>query len=86
MPNFGFLTNEQIDALTAYIQNLGQENLQVEASITNGSSFHPAVPDEYVNATNQFTPMLMTALAQYDVENDVYNGNATFGDQWGVHF
>ena len=86
MPNFGFLSDEQIDALTAYIQNLGQENLQVEASITNGSSFHPAVPDEYVNATNQFTPMLMTALAQYDVENDVYNGDAAFGDQWGVLF
>jgi cytochrome c oxidase cbb3-type subunit I/II len=86
MPNFGFLTDEQIDALTAYIQNLGQEDLQVEASITNGSSYHPAVPDEYANATNQFTPMLMTALAQYDAGNDVYNGNATFGDQWGVLF
>ena len=86
MPNFGFLTDDQIVALTAYIQNLGQENLQVETSITNGSSYHPAVPDEYVNATNQFTPMLMTALAQYDVENDAYTGNATFGDQWGVLF
>ena len=29
MPNFGFLTDQQIDALTAYIQNLGQKNLQV---------------------------------------------------------
>ncbi len=86
MPNFGFLSDTQIDALTAYIQNLGQENLQVEASITNGSAYHPAVPDEYVNATNQFTPMLMTALAQYDEVNDVYNGNATFGDQWGALF
>jgi cytochrome c oxidase cbb3-type subunit I/II len=84
MPNFGFLTDEQIDALTAYIQDLGQENLQVDTSITNGSSFHPAVPDQYVNATNQFTPMLMTALAQYDAGNDEYNGNATFGDQWAV--
>ena len=86
MPNFGFLTNEQINALTAYIQNLGQEDLQVEPSITNGSAYHPAVPDEYANATNPFTPMLMTALSQYDVENDVYNGNATFGDQWGAIF
>jgi cytochrome c oxidase cbb3-type subunit I/II len=86
MPNFGFLSNEQIDALTAYIQNLGQENLQVEASITNGSSYHPVVPEEYANVTNPFTPMLMTALAQYDAENDVYIGNSTFGDQWGVIF
>jgi cytochrome c oxidase cbb3-type subunit I/II len=86
MPNFGFSTDDQIDAPTAYIQNLGQEILQVETSITNGFYYHPAVSDEYVNATNQFTPMLMTALAEYDVENDAYIGNATFGDQLGVLF
>jgi cytochrome c oxidase cbb3-type subunit I/II len=28
----------------------------------------------------------MEALAQYDVENDVYSGNPTFGDQWAVIF
>jgi cytochrome c oxidase cbb3-type subunit I/II len=86
MPNFGFLTDEQIDALTAYIQNLGQENLQVQDSITNGSSFHPPVPEQYANATNQFTPMLIKALSQYDVDNDVYNGDPSFGDQWAALF
>jgi cytochrome c oxidase cbb3-type subunit I/II len=86
MPNFGFLTDQEIDALTAYIQNLGQQNLQVQDSVTNGSSYHPAVPPEYSNAINQFTPMLMEALGQYDVDNDVYNGDPTFGDQWGVLF
>ncbi len=86
MPNFGFLTDHEIDALTAYIQNLGQENLDISGSISNGTSYHPAVPEEYANATNQFTPMLMEALSQYDVENDVYNGDPTFGDQWAVLF
>jgi cytochrome c oxidase cbb3-type subunit I/II len=86
MPNFGFLTDHQIDALTAYIQNLGQENLQVQNSISNSSSFHPPVPEEYANATNPFTPMLILALSQYDVENDIYNGNPTFGDQWASLF
>jgi cytochrome c oxidase cbb3-type subunit I/II len=86
MPNFGFLTDQQIDALTAYIQNLGQENLQVQDSITNSSSFHPAVPEQYANATNQFTPMLIMALSQYDVDNDVYTGNPSFGNQWATLF
>ena len=40
MPNFVFLSDAQIDALTAYIQNL-EKNLQVESSITNGSAYHP---------------------------------------------
>jgi cytochrome c oxidase cbb3-type subunit I/II len=86
MPNFGFLTDHEIDALTAYIQNLGQENLQVQDAIVNGTSYHPVVPDAYVNATNQFTPMLMEALTQYDIENDVYNGDPNFGNQWAVLF
>jgi cytochrome c oxidase cbb3-type subunit I/II len=30
--------------------------------------------------------MLMTALANYDADNDVYNGNQTFGDQWAELF
>jgi cytochrome c oxidase cbb3-type subunit I/II len=86
MPNFGFLTDEDIDSLIAYIQNLGQENLQVQDSITNGSSYHPAVPTQYLNATNQFTPILKDALANYDVVNDVYNGDPSLGTQWGDLF
>jgi cytochrome c oxidase cbb3-type subunit I/II len=86
MPNFEFLTDDEIIALTAYIQNLGKENLQVQNSITNGSAYHPIVPEEYLNATNQFTPMLMNALANYDADNDVYNGDQTFGDQWAELF
>jgi len=39
-----------------------------------------------VNATNQFTPMLMEALANYDMENDVYTGNPAFGAQWAELF
>jgi cytochrome c oxidase cbb3-type subunit I/II len=84
MPNFGFLTDQQIDALTAYIQNLGQENLQVQSSITNGSAYHPVVPENYLNATNQFGPIYMTALSQYDAENDVYNGNQSLADEWAA--
>lgn len=86
MPNFGFLTDDEIEALTGYIQHLGQENLQVQTSITNGSAYHPVVPPEYLNATNQFTPMLVAALADYDVENDVYTGDPNVGTLWADIF
>lgn len=86
MPSFEFLTDHKIDALVAYIQTLGQKNLAVQDSITGGSSYRPPVPEAYMNATNQFTPMLMEALANYDVENDVYTGDPMFGDQWTVLF
>ena len=84
MPNFGFLTDTQIDALIAYIQNLGQKNLQVETSITNNAAYHPAVPQDYLNTTNQFGSIYNTVLSQYDIENDVFNGNASLGDQWAA--
>ncbi len=84
MPNFNFLTDEQIDALTAYIQNLGQENLQVQESITNGSSYHPVVPENYFNVTNQFAPIYLDVLSEYDAGNDVFNGNASIADQWAA--
>jgi cytochrome c oxidase cbb3-type subunit I/II len=82
MPNFGFLTDEQIDAITAYIQTLGQENLQVQQSITNGSSYHPIVPENYLNVTNQFSSIYFDVLAQYNASNDVFNGSTSLADQW----
>jgi cytochrome c oxidase cbb3-type subunit I/II len=84
MPNFGFLTDEQIDALTAYIQNLGQENLQIQQSITNGSSYHPVVPENYLNVTNEFSPIYFDALADYDADNDVFNGPTSLADEWAA--
>ncbi len=86
MPNFGFLTDAQIDDLTAFIQRLGQENLDVPTSVTNGDSYHPEVPEQYLSAQNQFGPLLTTALSQYDAENDVFNGNDTFAAQWAEIF
>jgi cytochrome c oxidase cbb3-type subunit I/II len=86
MPNFGFLTDDDIDALIAYIQKLGQEDLQVDDSITGGKAYHPDVPPEYVNATNQFANLMKTVEANYDAENDAYNGDASIGEQWAAIF
>jgi cytochrome c oxidase cbb3-type subunit I/II len=86
MPNFGFLTDQEIEALTAYIQNLGQENKQVQTSITNGSAYHPVVPEPYTNASNEFLPQYFEALVDYNVDQDQYNGSEVVGDQWATIF
>jgi cytochrome c oxidase cbb3-type subunit I/II len=86
MPNFGFLTDNEIEALTAYIQNLGQENLQVESSVTNGSAYHPSAPANYANETNPYSSTMQLVLADYDSVNDVYDGDSAVGDQWGTIF
>ena len=86
MPNFGFLTDHEIDALTAYIQNLGSEYIGVDNSITGGAAFHPDVPKDYVNASNPFVPMMMQVNMSYDPESQTYTGDPTLGDQWATIF
>jgi cytochrome c oxidase cbb3-type subunit I/II len=86
MPNFNFLSDHEIDALTAYIQHLGQEDLQVDDSVTGGKAYHPDVPPEYVNASNPFVPLMMQIIASYDAEKDVYNVDASIADQWTAIF
>jgi cytochrome c oxidase cbb3-type subunit I/II len=86
MPNFGFLSDHEIEALTAYIQHLGSEYLGVDNSVTGGYAYHPDVPENYVNASNLFAPMMMQAAMGYDAENDVYTGDASLGVQWATIF
>jgi cytochrome c oxidase cbb3-type subunit I/II len=86
MPDFGFLSDEEIDALVAYIQNLGQENLEVDNSITGGDAFHPTVPANYANATNSYMPLMLIVNMSYSPENDTYNGDPTSGAIWGEIF
>jgi cytochrome c oxidase cbb3-type subunit I/II len=86
MPNFDFLSDNEIEALIAYVQHLGQEDLQVDNSVTGGKSYHPNVPPEYVNASNPFGPLMMQIIASYDAENDVYNVDASVADKWTAIF
>ncbi len=86
MPNFGFLSDHEIEALTAYIQNLGSEDLGVDLSITGGSSYHPDVPENFVNASNLFAHLMKQVAVSYDAENDVYNGSTSLGAQWATIF
>jgi cytochrome c oxidase cbb3-type subunit I/II len=86
MPNFDFLTDEEIDALAAYLQNLGGEDLQVDDSVTGGKAYHPDVPPEYENASNPFGPLMMMVRTDYSFENNTYNGDPDLGDEWAKIF
>jgi cytochrome c oxidase cbb3-type subunit I/II len=86
MPNFGFLTDGEIDAIMVYLQNQGGEDLQVDDSITGGKAYHPDVPPEYENVSNLFGPLMMQVRMNYDLENDEYTGNADLGDEWATVF
>jgi cytochrome c oxidase cbb3-type subunit I/II len=86
MPNFDFLTDEELDAIVIYLQNQGGENLQADESITGGQAYHPDVPLEYVNASNLFGPLMMQIRMDYNTTDNAYEGNTTLGDEWADIF
>ena len=86
MPNFDFLTDHELDAIVAYLQNQGGEDLQVDESITGGQAFHPDVPVEYVNASNLFGPLMMQVRADYNTTDNTYTGTTALGDEWANIF
>jgi cytochrome c oxidase cbb3-type subunit I/II len=86
MPNFGFLTDHELDALAAYLQNQGGEDLQVADSVTGGKAYHPDVPVEYVNASNLFGPLMMQVRMSYNTTNNTYSGTLDLGDKWATIF
>lgn len=79
MPNFAFLADHQLDALVAYIQHLGGEDL-------NSQDFQPLVPDKFRDLSNPYMPLMMQAGKKYDRENDEYTGSPETGQQFaGVY-
>ena len=86
MPNFNFLTDEELDAIVAYLQNQGGEDLQVDESVTGGQAFHPDVPVEYVNVSNLFGPLMMEIRTNYNATDETYIGSTTLGDEWANIF
>lgn len=80
MPSFGdFLTEPQLEALTAYIQSLGTEDL-------NTNDFQQPVPYEFRFNTDPYKPLMETVAKDYDAENDVFNGSETDGKAWAELF
>lgn len=79
MPNFGFLTDEEIDALTAYIQHEGSENLEQ-------MSYKPQPPSDYVNATDPYLALMLIVKANYDPDAQNYTGDPALSQQWADIF
>lgn len=79
MPNFAFLTDHEIDALVAYIQHLGGEDL-------DPASFQPQVPEEYRDKMNPYTPLMMEVRKGYDPESDEYTGSQVKGEEFAAVF
>jgi cytochrome c oxidase cbb3-type subunit I/II len=78
MPSFGdFLTDSQLEALVAYLQTLGSEDLATH-------DFQQPVPYEFRFNVNPNLPLMTLVQAGYDSENDAYAGPEAEGAQWAT--
>ena len=73
MPPFSFLTKKELDALVAYLQNLGGKDLKPKA-------FQPEVPEEYRNKSNPYMALMR------EVKNSFVNGNYKGNEKLGLEF
>lgn len=80
MPSFGeFLSETQLEALTAYVQNLGSEDL-------NTYDFQQPVPFQFRFKENPNMSLMKQVAKDYDAESDNYTGSQAFGDTWAKLF
>ncbi len=79
MPPFGFLSQQDLEALAAYVQNLGSENLDPE-------SFMTPVPYEYRDEVNPHIPLMTEVSAGYNADTQEYTGAAQAGQDWATLF
>ena len=76
MPNFEFLSDEDIDALVAYINSVGTEEL-------NTYNFQPWPPaEEYMNKSNPYMPLMIQVRMNYDPETEEFTGSQELADEW----
>ncbi len=79
MPPFGFLSEAQLDALAAYVQNLGSEDL-------NPNAFQPPIPAEYQDKMNPNMPLMMQVTQNYDAANQEFSGSDALAAEWASLF
>lgn len=77
MPSFAFLSISQSEAMAAYLQTLGAEDLD-----PNG--FQSPVPYEFRFKENPYLGLLQQVAAAYDAESQTYRGPADMGQQWAA--
>jgi cytochrome c oxidase cbb3-type subunit I/II len=79
MPPFAFLTDQELTALVAYVQNLGSYDLETQ-------NFHPDVPYEYANETQPYAPYMMGAMQNYNMTTNTYTGNDSLANNYASVF
>ncbi len=79
MPEFDFLSANQLSDLVSYIQGLGTENLDTQA-------FQPLVPSQFADEANPNTAVLAEVIPGYDPVQQVYSGDPAAGKAWGDIF
>jgi cytochrome c oxidase cbb3-type subunit I/II len=79
MPPFAFLPEADLEALAAYLQNLGSEDLTVNA-------FQPPIPAEYQGKTNPFLDLMNQVVQNYNSDNQTFSGTDAMATQWGDLF
>jgi cytochrome c oxidase cbb3-type subunit I/II len=78
MPPFGFLSEDDLDALAAYVQNLGSEDLTAE--------YTAPIPAEYQEKMNPYMPTMMQVSQSYNSDNQTFSGSDALGEVWAKLF
>jgi len=78
MPPFGFLTQDDIDNIAAYLQTLGGEDLT--------AVYTAPIPAEYQDKHNPNLPLMMQVSASYNATDQTYTGDTQAGDKWATLF
>ncbi|KAF0209394.1 MAG: cbb3-type cytochrome c oxidase subunit I [Actinomycetota bacterium] len=79
MPNFKFLADTNLTALSAYIETLGGKDLEPRA-------FQPIPPEQYASAENPYNPLMKTVAASYEASSQTYSGSASDGKAYAEVF
>jgi cytochrome c oxidase cbb3-type subunit I/II len=79
MPPFDFLTETELEALAAYLQSLGGEDLAT-------NSFSAPVPYEYRYESNPNMPLMMQVKMDYDSDSQTFSGPEVLGENWTTLF
>jgi cytochrome c oxidase cbb3-type subunit I/II len=79
MPPFAFLSDQDLNSLVDYIQNLGGEDLDPHA-------FQTIVPREYRGKENPNNSLAMQVLGDYDLNTETYSGPDNSGQDFAKLF
>ena len=79
MPSFAFLSNDELNALVAYVGTLGTQDLST-------GSFNPPLPVEYQYKTSPYAELFNEVASNYNASTQTYNGSSSTGIDWATIF